>query len=580
MKIPTFNPPCNVDDARAQADTHIAKLEESLRKLMEERNALCYAVRLSPDILTQIFLYVISDIYEKNMTPIHQLYLPHVCRYWYRVASYSQQYWRYQPLRLDGKRRFQAPHLVERAGGRPLHIWGNVFMRSCWDLSTCDPISQHLTQAESVQISMRPKEHPWDLVDPLAPPYLATFLKKKAPNLKVLSLLKDRMYDPFSIGDDIFGGETPNLSYLSLTNFLWTWRAPLFPPTLTSLALVGPVVWSEECAQTLRRLPLLQFLGLRDTTSSDEQAPIEVVLPSNRSPSVKLDHLKVLRLEGGPVDTGMARLSLELDVPSSTISSIMSRHLLFRRENDSRGAYPELAPLLSFYQRYLESRRRDPIFAGVLHIRPEFDDSSDANFRLWFTQERIGDIDDFGKLGGVADLYLALDSFDDPQDSSKEPVVSYVEAIVSTVISQLPLSSVHTLYLEDIPSISDTEKAFQGLTGVQTLIIEGGDATRILRDLIIALPRDKSSQKKTRSEEGILLPALSNVVLASVSFSSGSGDVLTFVANRSRLKHAVPTLKLSKCKHVSPRWLQKLRRYVAKVEWDGLGAGAGAVARA
>ena len=501
------------EEKRREFWRKLEKIEESIRKLGEEYNTLSYAVRISPEILTHIFLYVINDIYEKNMAPIHQLRIPHVCRHWYKVASYSQQYWRYQPLQLEGERRFQAPHLVERAGGRPLHLWGDVFMDSCWDLSTCDLISQQLSQAESVNISTRPQKRFQDLPNLRAPPYLATFLKKKAPNLRELCLLKDQKHDPLSIDADAFEGETPNLYSLYLSGFSWAWSAPLFPPSLTSLILAGPVAWGEDCIQTLRRLPFLQYLGLEDTTGttpSDERAHTEVVIPSNPSPSVKLDRLETLVLaKDGTVDTGMARLSL--DIPSSTVVLLKSRHLPFPGGN-SGDAYPELGPLFSFSQRCLESHQRDHILTGILHVRTELDDSSDANFRLWFTQERIS-FDDFWNLAETTptNFQLILISSNDPHDNPQQPIISYPEVIIARVVSQLPLSSIHTLYLEGIPSISDAGKAFQSLSGVQTLIINSGDAIRILRDLIPALPSGK-----IQSEEGILLPALSTIIYSSL----------------------------------------------------------------
>ena len=133
-----------LDDGRALVDARIAKMEESLRTLREERNTYSCAVRVPPEILTHIFLDVICDIYERDEEEsIQQFYPPHVCRYWYEVASRSQQYWSYQRL-ADGE--LMPSHIIERAGGRPLHVWGYMSKYS----PSCDFIR---SQAESVKIS-------------------------------------------------------------------------------------------------------------------------------------------------------------------------------------------------------------------------------------------------------------------------------------------------------------------------------------------------------------------------------------------------------------------------------------------
>ena len=68
--------------AQTQIDGRIAQLEETLRSLKEDRNGHSGAVRTPPEILTQIFLYVVRYIYDDARLPLEQLSIPHVCRFW------------------------------------------------------------------------------------------------------------------------------------------------------------------------------------------------------------------------------------------------------------------------------------------------------------------------------------------------------------------------------------------------------------------------------------------------------------------------------------------------------------------
>ncbi|KAJ3491095.1 hypothetical protein NLI96_g945 [Meripilus lineatus] len=321
-------------------------MEESLRTLREERNTYSCAVRVPPEILTHIFLDVICDIYERDEEEsIQQFYPPHVCRYWYEVASRSQQYWSYQRL-ADGE--LMPSHIIERAGGRPLHVWGYMSKYS----PSCDFIR---SQAESVKISTYGHS---------IPKSLEAFFSGAAPNLKSLMLsAPDTLITTPSIPKDTFDGNVPCLRSLTLHDVRWWWLSPIFVSSLTHLTLRGPMRWGLTCIQTLQQLPSLNYLDLTDTRAPEDRGtPFEP--PWTHSPSVKLGRLKALHLQGEVYDLGI--LALELSIP---LSALITFH-----PTCTSGLADEpqdLEPLLSWLSKHLQllDRGSTPVYA--MHLKYE-----------------------------------------------------------------------------------------------------------------------------------------------------------------------------------------------------------------
>ena len=139
--------------AQAQIDLRIIQLLETIRALKEERNTHSIAVRVPPEILTHIFLYVVHQIYEARSPPPEQLSIPHVCRYWRTVAIHSQEFWQFQPIGQAGL--LWPPEMIERARGRPPYIWGRVGDGYLgWSPSVHPPLSRALSTARALYIEM------------------------------------------------------------------------------------------------------------------------------------------------------------------------------------------------------------------------------------------------------------------------------------------------------------------------------------------------------------------------------------------------------------------------------------------
>ncbi|KAJ3491094.1 hypothetical protein NLI96_g944 [Meripilus lineatus] len=544
------------DEKRALLDSRIEIMEESLRALKEERNTCSCAIRVPPEILTHIFLDVITDIYKRGWKPIGQFHLPHVCRYWYDVALKSQEYWRYQPLYNGG--RLRPLHLMDRAEGRPLYLTGTLSVDfSDWISPKCD---HFLSQAESVDILLC-HNHPsssssslWSAPDdPSVPEYLEDFLKRGAPNLKSLTLSAEDVSITPRIPDDAFDGNIPCLRFLALFNVECSWLTSIFVSSLTHLTLQGRIFMDDACIQTLQRLSSLRHLYLADLLYRDglHIPPFE---PPTAPPSVKLEHLEVLCVRGEGYPLGV--LALELDIPLST-SVILVPEYPERLMFDPPHECLALESLLSWLPKHLQKLDLGSIPLNTMHLESRLD---------WDLKHN--------RDTGVLRLYHSPDSIVDPVQLGdrlpKAECARYLEVrfylqgrcfplhvILPVIIPKLQLSTVQVLYLDDIYCLN-VETALGSLTGVHTLCLSGGESTDVLQNLIPTKPRREA-----------LLPALKTLILHKIGLDGRFTHALSFVADRSE-QYPVEKVYLSQCEHVREEYLESLRQHVSTVEWDGL----------
>ncbi|KAJ3491138.1 hypothetical protein NLI96_g930 [Meripilus lineatus] len=546
--------------AHARA-TLITKVEESQAvRDSEERSIDSGAVRVPPEILADVFLYVIDDVYEGDLEPIQQLYLPHVCRYWYNVTLQSTQYWRYQPLSRDG--RLRASRLIERAGGRSLYVWGRLSADNHprWDSPKRDSI---LLQAELVKITLcrEADDHPHaDNSDPVVPGFLEAFLQRSAPHLEALSLSARDMLQWPTIPEVAFDGDTPLLRSLTLRGLRWSWLTAIFVSSLTGLILHGPVHWDDDCIRTLQRLPSLRRLELINTTRPAWCGLTNIA--HSASPSVKLKHLEVLHLGGHVYNLGA--LALELDTPPSTSITISSYYAKFL---DNDPTY--FAPLLSWLSKRLQYLDAAFVPIRAMHVTSWSTNPCDGTLRLYLSDPILNPY----QLPQAEDddpclkLKVHFKSF--CKRSTHRAFLSF-NAILHMITSKLLLSPVQTLYLDHTSPLRDIRIPLNSLTGVQTFCLSGRDSPAVLRDLLLVSPNISHSRGEDSKGDLRLLPAIKTVILHGANFEQGSEDIVAFVASRSKQGRPVEKLYLSQCEHVLGEWLQTLRRYVSMVEWDGL----------
>lgn len=529
-----------MDEGRALLDARIAKMEESLRALKQERNTYCHAVRVPPEILTHIFLDVIDDIYESNGERTQQFYPPHVCRYWYEVALCSQEYWRYQPLYSGGE--LGPPDLLERARGRPLHLWGRFSANDqYWDSPGRDYI---LSQAESVNICLY---HHFDTDDVDIPRFMKTFLKGCAPNLRSLTLSAESV-NWVTIPEDTaaFGGNFPCLRFLSLECAEWSWRTPIFVSPLTHLILFAIIPWDDACIETLQQLSSLRYLDLAILTEPDgADTSFE---PPTDPPSVKLENLEVLRLHGAVRLLGV--LALELNIPLSASISFTADY-----PDDVLHREPfELEPLLLWLSRHLQRLDQASIPVHTMYIDSGGGINSSGTLRFHYSPDSIIDPVKLPKAESALP-HLEIELY-------RESYRVFFNAILPMIILKLQLSTVQALCLNNLNVFPfDNEAALRSLAGVQALCFSATGTMNMPSGIISA----------TRRHQGVmLLPALKTVVLHKTDFDRKFEDVISFFAERSKGGHPVEKVYLSQCKHVQEECLQTLRQHASTVEWDGL----------
>ncbi|KAJ3491140.1 hypothetical protein NLI96_g932 [Meripilus lineatus] len=547
--------------SQIQIDIRIKGLEESIRALKEERNNYSLAVRVPAEILTHIFLLTIHHGCDDSTK--QQLILPHVCRHWYAVASHSQEYWRYQALGRKGWR----PHLIDRAGGRTLHVSGCIDGRYRDYSAEDSSVTNRLSQAESVKISVQTLIQRTDNQEYDVPNFLRQFLAEAAPNLKSFNLSFHDSVDPYTIPTDVFNGDIPRLRSLSLSRMRWSWSSPLFLPTLTHLDLEGPVTWGKECIEALRNLLSLRYLRIADTL----EAPIDF---SSRlgswqisyTPSIPLKHLEILALHGTAF--GLNPLRSELDFPLST-ELTLSYYL-----NQMRYWDYELEPLLSSTQKYLHRLEKASTPIRFLHVKCSKDDYEDAIFRFSTSNPLVEPFDFINTidLDPLFELKLQMTPI---RPHNPE---SFFECVFWRVSNELPLDKVEILFLDHVPEAGSSypSLAYGAFKGVKTLCISGSETMDILRTLTPHSPEGSDNNWRAEHwfsprDKELLFPEVKEVILYDADFKPDMepDTLLRFIMGHwQRGRHV--DVSLSHCRNIQVDWINPLCDDFS-VEWDGLG---------
>lgn len=456
----------------------------------------------------------------------------------------SQKYWRYQPLYRGGQLR--SLHLIERAEGRPLYLFGRFPAdNSSYACCVSQDRDQVLSQAEYVKVTLDSDFLSSDTDDPIdidIPQFLQAFFEGGAPNLKSLTLSAD-VVNWVIIPEEAFGSNFPCLRSLTLEHVECSWLTPIFVSSLTHLILLGPLYFDETCTQTLQRLPSLRYLDLATLLYQDHpgtSAPIPPFEIPNDPPSVKLEHLEVLRVRGE--GSLLGDLALELTIPLSASITLVSLCPEDPMGNSLHQCL-DLKPLIYWLSRRLEELDQGSTPIHTMHIEFGFNpDGDDQNgvLRLHHSPDSIIDP-------------VQLPKAEYPRSHLKIEFCLHQRETLLMAIPKLQLSTVQVLYLDDVHPF-DVETALGGLIGVQTLCLRGQDLTHMLQNLA-----------PTRSRREALLPALRTLVLREADFEEEFSHVLSFLAKRCP---PVEKVYLSQCEYVEEEYLQAMLQHVSTVEWD------------
>ncbi|KAJ3491100.1 hypothetical protein NLI96_g942 [Meripilus lineatus] len=548
--------------AQAQIDLRITKLFETIRALKEERNTHSIAVRLPPEILTHIFLYVVHRIYESRSLPLEQLSIPHVCRYWRTVAIRSQEFWQFQPIGQNGL--LWPPEMIERAGGRPPYIWGRVGDGDLsWSPSVFPPLARAVSSARALHIEMST-----EMTTATGINFLESFPVVSLPNLESLTLYSEDSVYPIIISTKFLPDGAPNLKKLVIDNFDWEWDSisSLLPSSLTSLVLHGHARWDEDCVEALQRLTSLQYLEITDTREPQYHGDPGSRLP-RQSPTIKMPHLRDLYLQGDPLY--IVNLILEFDIPLSTSIDITARHASHEVSEDED--YPEFNLLFKWIHLHFEKLDKAGMPMSALKITNSRLDEENVVGLYFFNSPNPFPDSPCSSTNAKPVLEITFTKYYASRE--KQWVASYFEAAFWRIMPHLPLRNIRLLDLYGLPVMECPQIAFSGLTGVKTLWIYSDEALSLLYALI---PRSKTKgfdssdedDDSDVSDDEIPLPALESLFLPNPFFSERTTRILDFVVHRTKCRRPITKLSLANRQCVPDALLKDLCERVPVVRFD------------
>lgn len=182
MVLMFFNPYLALDAKRAQIDKQICVLEEQTNQLKRHRNALSPAVRLPPELLSQIFLTLRDDFHtkaEKASSSHDWMVVAFVCHHWREVALSTCALW----SRINLARVKSDEHgltLLSRAHQVPLRVQ--------LDLTSSSKTGERLLRQLSASMEHMQELNLVGHLTPAKGHQYQPFLTSSAPSLKSLRI--------------------------------------------------------------------------------------------------------------------------------------------------------------------------------------------------------------------------------------------------------------------------------------------------------------------------------------------------------------------------------------------------------
>jgi hypothetical protein len=306
------HPNLNSREYQRQAiDAQIKSLEDSIRALRLQRNALAPISSIPPEITAAIFSFLphmlspVSPITPcKKPDPLVWLRVSHVCHQWREIALNQPLLWShvdFTKITLTG-----AAEILARTKMVPLYLEARVLGKK-WDSAQFDAFQEELqlrvSRINHLLISTNPQR------------LRKTFdgLVSPAPALESLSLSSEGKRPRIVVPETLFGGMRPRLSSLKLSNCDISWESSLLKG-LQCLEIRSPSgdtrpnlsVWLG----TLGEMRQLETLTLH---SASPMAPPRS-FPFEVQRTVALPSLTHLDISGFTIDCAVALAHLELPV--------------------------------------------------------------------------------------------------------------------------------------------------------------------------------------------------------------------------------------------------------------------------
>ncbi|KAG0696799.1 hypothetical protein DFH29DRAFT_1082712 [Suillus ampliporus] len=285
------------EEIAASESLDMAELAESSSILRSRRNALACISSLPSELLATIFTHILEEQVFDRCRGIHRQGVPtweivtHVCRHWRQVALACPTLWTF----IDHAPARRLTIMLERSKTAALVVFYTSSYLHC--------IGQVLSQLPRIKVlqlsvSSRDVDRISDCLSSQPAPLLETF--------KLYVLERPGIVRPIS---DAFQGRAPRLRSVELTNCTFSWTSGIFSG-LRTLALRHIGVYTlSQLLSALRRMPGLEQLILKETSTSSEGAEAFDQVP--------LTHLKSMELDFGNAQFAISlfsHLTLPVDV--------------------------------------------------------------------------------------------------------------------------------------------------------------------------------------------------------------------------------------------------------------------------
>ncbi|KAG5637496.1 hypothetical protein H0H81_004369 [Sphagnurus paluster] len=257
---------------RTQMHGIMEELEKVLISVRTRYNSLIIAVRLPPEVLTNIFLQISAMLCDDPKK--RWIYVSHVCSRWRQIALESSKLW----CRIASNRPEWISMLLSRSGTKPLDIRMDLMDAHEYAIPedrTVKPVKRaeaqcfhllapHTKRLQNLSIN---EEDSWYFVH-----QVRDFLEKPAPLLARVAICKNKRYydddsDNFPINLDLFAGCAPRLRTLEARGTTLPLQSPVLV-NLTTLALrdlhsqTRPHL--DTLVNALASMPRLQTLMLKN----------------------------------------------------------------------------------------------------------------------------------------------------------------------------------------------------------------------------------------------------------------------------------------------------------------------------
>jgi hypothetical protein len=203
-------------------DAQIKSLEDSIRALRLQRNALAPISSLPPEIIAAIFSFLphmlSATTPPKRPDPLAWLRYSHVCHQWREIALNQPLLWshvNFTNISLAG-----VAKILARAKMAPLYLETRRLGKN-WDRAHFSAFRREL------RLRVSHIRHLLIHTDPQHLRKALEVLVSPAPTLNSLSLLSDRKWPTTVIPETLFGVTTPRLSSLKLRNCDISWKSSL-----------------------------------------------------------------------------------------------------------------------------------------------------------------------------------------------------------------------------------------------------------------------------------------------------------------------------------------------------------------